>query len=435
MRWIFFTIGCTLLNIFIATGQCTIITLRSQQDIDQFPVKYPDCKILDTINIYDDKMDVSNFDSLYPIERINGELYIFLSTKNKLEKRVSGMNRLKYTRKMSFGQNINVKDAFPSLDTVNSLLASFWDNPTFMNVKHIDSLLSINGTIEPAYFPHFTHGNKMELRFNGIDATSAKYVSSKIGNVRRFILSWSSNLKVTDFPYMDTLDYFNLNYSSDNDLSWVESAYIQGIYLNYMGPRQNFGKGFLNTHVLEMLVINRGSYNYHYSEIFPNLEEIRKFVYINNVDSIFTLKFLEGVKIPSETPYINIMFNRHLNDCNVSFLCDALAMYPDSVFIANNGPKCTRESVLAYCKSVATQDDLNAYVQLYPNPAIDFLTVDGVVGKYQYDIYDISGKVINSGTQEDDQIFVGNLPSGIYSMVLKWNEGKPMQVSKRWIKG
>ncbi len=435
MRWIFFTIGCTVLNIIIATGQCTIITLRSQKDIDQFPAKYPDCKILDTINIYDDKMDVSNFDSLYPIERINGEAYILLSAKNKLEKRVSGMNRLKYTGKMSFNLNDNVKDAFPSLDTVKELHATFWDNPTFMNVKHIDSSLSVTGKIEPSYFPHFTYGNKMELTFSGMDSTKAKYVSSRIGNVRRFILNWSSNLNVTDFPYMDTLDYFNLNYSSDNDLSWVESAYIQGIHLSYMGPRQNFGKGFLNTHVLEGFQINKGSYDYHYSEIFPNLREIKKFLFITYTDSIFNLNFLEGVKIPSETPYIGIMFNRHLRDCNVSFLCDALAAYPDSVFIENNGPKCTRELVLAYCKSVATQDALNAYIQLYPNPAIDFLTVDGVVGKYKYDIYDVSGKVINSGTQEEAQIFVGNLPSGIYSVVLRWNEGKSMQVSKRWIKG
>mgnify|MGYP006189023405 CR=1 FL=1 len=70
--------------------------------------------------------------------------------------------------------------------------------------------------------------------------------------------------------------------------------------------------------------------------------------------------------------------------------------------------------------------DLQSAVSIYPNPAIDKLNVYNAPSK-QYQIFDMTGRLINSGTLERNSINVSQLSSGNY--ILKTGE-----ITKKFIK-
>ncbi|MBF8457552.1 T9SS type A sorting domain-containing protein [Kaistella sp. G5-32] len=68
---------------------------------------------------------------------------------------------------------------------------------------------------------------------------------------------------------------------------------------------------------------------------------------------------------------------------------------------------------------------LNAYEQntfndleIYPNPVDDFINIKQV-GKFEYQLFDVSGKLVKSGKVVDQKISTVNLPKGIYVLVVQ----------------
>ena len=68
---------------------------------------------------------------------------------------------------------------------------------------------------------------------------------------------------------------------------------------------------------------------------------------------------------------------------------------------------------------------LNAYEQnifndldIYPNPTNDFINIKQL-GKYEFQIFDVSGKLINSGKVINQKIATVSLPKGIYVLVVQ----------------
>jgi endo-1,4-beta-D-glucanase Y len=60
-------------------------------------------------------------------------------------------------------------------------------------------------------------------------------------------------------------------------------------------------------------------------------------------------------------------------------------------------------------------------VDIYPNPAEDFIQVKGLQGNFEYHILDNSGKTLHQGTC-DGQIEVENLKPGVYALLLLHDE-------------
>ncbi len=66
--------------------------------------------------------------------------------------------------------------------------------------------------------------------------------------------------------------------------------------------------------------------------------------------------------------------------------------------------------------SIGKNNQLN--IEIYPNPAQEFVKVQGVQGNFEYHIWDNSGRVILQG-RSDGQIETGNLKSGIYALMIQ----------------
>ena len=69
-------------------------------------------------------------------------------------------------------------------------------------------------------------------------------------------------------------------------------------------------------------------------------------------------------------------------------------------------------------KRTAIEEELKQLATLYPNPASDFVIVDGIDGEFNYEILDIAGKIQAAGTA-NERISVAALPKGIYLVQIK----------------
>ena len=69
-------------------------------------------------------------------------------------------------------------------------------------------------------------------------------------------------------------------------------------------------------------------------------------------------------------------------------------------------------------KRTAIEEELKQLATLFPNPASDFVIVDGIDGEFNYEILDIAGKIQAAGTASK-RISVAALPKGIYLVRIK----------------
>lgn len=123
---------------------------------------------------------------------------------------------------------------------------------------------------------------------------------------------------------------------------------------------------------------------------------------------------------------VNIYAGALLGATFVNFECSGLTPLGDTIFFPGNGP-----FTLTYCKpgnnlygysiqsipdSLLDLHEYNkTYLNIYPNPADDFLFVESNERINSYCISDISGKIFLTGKLTDDgKIEISKVPPGIY---------------------
>lgn len=80
--------------------------------------------------------------------------------------------------------------------------------------------------------------------------------------------------------------------------------------------------------------------------------------------------------------------------------------------------------------SVDTFENNSSEVNLYPNPAKNFVQINGLKANETYTIYNTIGAVVKSGTVSNNQeIAINNLTSGLY--FLKFKNGKTIKFIKK----
>lgn len=145
------------------------ITFSSQAQIDEFPMNYPMCSIIDG-NVIISGNGITNIDSLYPLTSVNGFLHI---DNNPMLNTLSGLNNLTSIGGSLFIHNnelvtslsglnalvtivgpmiISENDALENFNGLNSLTSIIGDvtidhNPSLVDLAALFSLTSINGNL------------------------------------------------------------------------------------------------------------------------------------------------------------------------------------------------------------------------------------------------------------------------------------------------
>lgn len=169
---------------------------------------------------------------------------------------------------------------------------------------------------------------------------------------------------------------------------------------------------------------------------------------ISNSDSITTLGNLD---FASAVDSILIIGNRGLTDisaiasieqvnskielssniqlrtcCPLIYLIDTVGIDESKVIVYDNDDYCeTIDTARFYCQymdSIITSiDDLESKVLVYPNPADNIISIDGLEGTNRVRIVSVLGQVVfyEEAYSNHQNSFIGDLKSGIYSMEIQ----------------
>jgi hypothetical protein len=79
-----------------------------------------------------------------------------------------------------------------------------------------------------------------------------------------------------------------------------------------------------------------------------------------------------------------------------------------------------KDRTSSYSKVVRVDFDKKYTIEIYPNPAKDKITIDGISGYQSIRINDVSGRIVYDKkiTQGSETINISNLPKGIYIIKL-----------------
>jgi hypothetical protein len=109
--------------------------------------------------------------------------------------------------------------------------------------------------------------------------------------------------------------------------------------------------------------------------------------------------------------------------CDLPFW-DRLVCYSDNIrgIVPVNNPTLS-------CFTITSlfEPDKNQSL-IYPNPALDFINIEGIRLNSGYTITDIQGKIISQGILKADKINIAQLRPGVY--VIKITSGKVQRISK-----
>jgi hypothetical protein len=416
-------------------SQCDSIVLKNQQDVNQFISKYGKCKEVEHLIIRDVDADITQLDSLYTIEQINGELRLNFRNTNENIKNIDGLKNLKFAGAV-YGNSYKVEGQFSKLDSVielgfNGRLSEFTNEyfSYFPKLRNIEKRLFITNPASENSTPQFNTGSFFELHISsGIDSSTLKLLSNRIKkeNLKTLIIFPSDGIDLRNLTILDSLENLQLGYCKNSNFAQISTIKnLKTLMLENDLGNNDYVDGLQNVEFLRTLWLSNNKSKLDYRKILPSLNSIDERLFISNQDSLTNLRFFDDLVPPQDSSLhftILISDNKRLNDCNTSFLCEALARYPESVIIRNNGAKCTKEEIIKYCKTVNTLEIEKLKLVISPNPTNGNLKIDNLKSPAKVTITNINGQIVKQFNNVQDEVIVLDLPQGIYILDIRSKE-------------
>ncbi|MFN8339150.1 MAG: T9SS type A sorting domain-containing protein [Saprospiraceae bacterium] len=427
---IFLFFSITSLN-----SQCDSIVLKNQQDVNQFIINHGKCTVINHLIINDVNANITQLDSLYLIERINGELRLNFRNSNENIKNINGLENLKFAGAV-YGNSYKVEGQFINLDSVSELgfngkLSEFTNEyfSYFPKLKSIEKRLFITNPASEISTPRFNTGSFFELHISsGIDSSTLKLLSNRVKkeNLKSLTIFPSDGIDLRHLTILDSVENLHLSYCKNSNFAQITTIkMLKTLILENDLGNNDYGEGLKNIEDLESISIQNNKLKIDYQKILPNLKSVNDRLLVYTHDSLTNLSFLNDVIPPKDSsPYNTILIsdNKRLNDCNTSFLCEALARYPESVIIQNNGAKCTKEEILKYCKTVNTHALNKQNLIISPNPTYGYLNFKNIDKPVSVKISDLSGHVVKTINLIEHELYIDDLPQGLYIFEIRNDE-------------
>ncbi len=414
------------------------IFLETQEQIDNFKQVYGNPKTLDELIIGARYNNIKNMDSLDNLEYIK-KIFNFAPWDSL--RSVKGLKKLRKCGFIQLFVSPNDSLAFPALDTAdwiwikNTTYTNITIRPTlFKNIKYISGHLAFQGNIATEGFPYFNHNNNLILEFSDMkNLDSIRIKNNRFDKIQSFAINFCENVIGSGIRQLDHVDDIYLFQNSNCDFPLV--SLIKSIHrFYYRNNRQinKFGEGFKQIHVIDSIEFGGNQVMPPFKNIFPNLLLVKDRIYIRNNADLKSIADYDNIYINRNfEDSIVIRDNKLLTNCNVDFLCQALEYIPERTIIQNNGSGCTIEEIKKYC-TVKTKDVQTAKVDIYPNPADSYFSIDGLeTGEYNYQLYHLDGRPISRGLIYDDhQVDITCLDQGMYLLEITSKDGRYRAVQK-----
>lgn len=432
------------------------IEFSTQAQIDSFQINYPGCtEIEGNVNIH--SSEISNLLGLNVITEICGSLEITAPQLSGLDG-LNNLNVIGGSLSLSGNDSITNLDPLVNLMSINgSLFISGNDmlrnlnglanlDPnviTWVSIIYNDSLTNCNalslcnylsnptGWIRIAYnktgcdhpseiadscgiiLPCLPYGEYIFYDQVQIDSFKVNYPNCEEMNGAIRIRNYISNLHGLDS--VSRMDQLHIENTQDLiDMTGLENvSYIGGLYvwenhslqdltglhnLDSIGSSIWFKDNWVLTSMtgLDSLPFMHGSLTITGNPYLTNIEGL------SNIDSDSIKKLV-------------IVDNTILSDCDIESICSYLADPGGDIIIQDNNPGCnSQEEVEASCGIGMSELSQSSLVQIYPNPAHDFITILTSERILNVSIYNLVGqKVISKGVHYGS-LNISKLEEGLY---------------------
>ena len=409
------------------------IGIRRQTQIDSFQINYPKCtRIQGNVDIYGP--DITNLDSLYTVNKMDGDLTIRV---NPLLDDLSGLSNVTSVGGLDiFGQN-GFSD-LSGLEKLDSIHGSLMILDTYI----LDSLNGLDSLSYVAY--HITIRRNQQLK----DISALSKIGSTVYYVT--ISDNDSLLSLNGLNNIDTVNggFYVFNNFQMESLEGCESIKLigSGFWLIGNDSLEDCSQLSNLTSVGEEVWIERNDRLIDFSGL-ENLTSIGGFLYIMDHENLETLHGLENLdsingelaikyndvlvdissveNIHSESIVdLTIRQNPLLSNCAIESICDYLADPNGEIEILSNAQNCNSQAEVEYACLVGTFpiSEKDSQFSIYPNPTISELNYtlpDFLILKLN--IYNQFGQVVLSEFKPATSIDVSSLNPGIYIVELVTN--------------
>lgn len=337
--------------------------LYSQEDVDNFPINYPGCTILNGSVKIRFANDLYNLNS---IVGINGGLSVnFSNSLTSLE----GLHNLEYVSGVLEldGTGLNNIEALADLESDSLDLLRIRNNGQLSNC----SILSVCSFFD-------NEDGTFEVYNNALGCNNPVEIADSC-NISFDCLSNGNYL----FEYQEQVDEFPILYPTCVDLqgdviiegdeitnldglSQIES--INGDLILHNCPFLEDFTGLSN-----ITGIN-GELSFWLNPLLENLDMFENLDYVNKIrlSSNYILTSISGLEnINSDSlSELNFYYNSLLSNCSIESICNYLEIDTALARIEYNAPNCnSREEVEGFCVGVSVEEEsLNNSMSLYPNP-------------------------------------------------------------------
>lgn len=478
MKYIFILIIGAIISTSICSQSCITdsLVIRSQEQLDDFLLQYPDCDSILGNVIIEQKhwtnpewSKISNITALQNIKYIGGDLKIHFNS--DLES-IEGLNNLEKIQGSLYLGRISVPDILPlsSLNSIgNDLTLEYFKNLT--NFNGLEGIDTIHGTLT-------VFANKKLVNLNGLSdlqyiksdlfITSNKAMSSMDGVNNLNLVGGSMRLNFMDslisLNGLENLDsirgYFHISLKAINSFEGMSS--LKSIGKELLVSRTNKIKSFKGldnlTHIGSDLII-KNNYELENLDHLEGLETVGSHLHIVdnysliNIDGLTNLKSIKGALFVrnnhslknlngianidaytiDDSHFVDLQINKNpnLSKCSVKSICDKLHTSINETTIYENASGCNTNNEIVYKCYNGTQDaDKSLGLVVYPVPFNDILNIElpeTIIKEHNLKIVDIMGntvyKYVNKGEKKHVKINIGGLSKGYYLLYISDNLG------------
>ena len=360
-----------VLSTTMGVSQCPgVITITSQEEIDDFLTNYPNCDGTGLfLDINGQNSNINNLQGLSHLTTI-GTLGIFFTELTDL----SGLDNIAETSRLRILGNFNLLsfDGLESLQSVGFGGFRIVLNSALVSLEGLSGLIEVDGDF------NIEVNNALES-LNGLNNLTRVGGSFEIKSQQSLI-----------------------NLLGLESLEQVGSTSADTFYL-------------FNSELVETL------------EGLENLRTVNGTLRIRLFNSLNSLSGFSGLE--TVTTRVNLQDNAQLSFCGIDLICNNLDNTNIELIFANNALGCSSiQEVVASCLLSLNELDLSNAFTLYPNPVSEILqihTSEGVVLQ-KTTVYSLLGKELIATSEET--IDFSALSEGLYFVGVLTNLGRSLKM-------
>ena len=458
MKILYLSILLWFISIGAAAQDCPTenVVLTSQEQVDSFAIKYPDCTAVDVRITVGPSQDIINLDGLANLSVV-GILFV---GGNEALRSIAGLTNLESAEVITFSQNPLMQnlEGLENLHTVSTAFSVITNRSLkdISAVSNIDSLglvyIRFNDSLEQIV----GFDNIKTLDHFYIDFNTSLELFDAFHNVREIeddlTIETSSNL--TDFSGFGQLAHLgNLNIVANPRLRHVPTfsslLSVERLQIQNNDSLQTI-EGFDVLDVISKQFSISENRQLQEIDAFASLDTIREFTMnglhsLNNLGTFESLKYIGGgLRIlnnstledisglanvdPASVDSLRIVSNPMLSECNNEFLCN----YIDTSLlttIGNNAINCNSiDEVRMSCLTATDEvDHLLTAISIYPNPASESISLslgNVPLAADNIAIYTLTGKPCGTVPLGMHSIDVSALLSGLYIAIVTTDAGQ-----------